>query len=236
MKAEQLPIRMSVGRDRTFGNFHTGDNAAAVDRLKRLCDGDGDGGAEQVFLWGQAFTGKSHLLQAVCRRTAQRGRRGVFVPLKTLPGEDAGVLAGLENVEVICVDDTDAAAGDAAREEALFDLINRARARNCRMAFAARGNPTRLPFALKDLSSRLVWGGVYRLSPLSDADKPQALKLHARERGCTVPDDVIRYLLHHHPRNMGYLADAVQRLDHASLRDQRRITVPFARAVLSGGA
>ena len=233
MEAEQLPIRLSVGKDRAFENFYTGGNAASVDRLERLCESSA--GAEQVFMWGPAFTGKSHLLQAVCRRTAQLNRRGVFVPLKTRIGEDVGLLAGLETVEMICIDDVDAAAGVTRWEEALFDLINRARARGCRIAVAARGNPTHLPFALKDLSSRLVWGGVYRLSPLSDADKPKALKLHARERGCTVPDEVIRYLLHHHPRNMGYLADAVHRLDHASLRDQRRITVPFAREVLAGG-
>ena len=230
MAVEQLPIRLSVGKDKTFENFHAAANAPAVGRLQRLCAAP-DGG-EQVHLWGVSCAGKSHLLQAVCRCTTQHGRHGVFLPLKTLVAEDAGLLAGLESVEVICMDDVDAAAGIAPWEEALFDLINRARARRRCLVSAGRGNPKHLPFALKDLSSRLLWGGVHRLSPLADADKPQALRLHARERGCDVPDEVIRYLLAHHPRDMGYLADALRLLDHASLRDQRRITIPLAREIL----
>ena len=232
MAVEQLPIRLGAGKDKTFDNFHVATNAPAVGRLQRLCMAP-DGG-EQVHLWGVAGAGKSHLLQAMCRRTTRRGRRGVFLPLKTLVAEDedAALLAGLESVEVICMDDVDAVAGIAHWEEALFDLINRARARRRCLVSAGRGNPKHLPFALQDLSSRLLWGGVHRLSPLADADKPQALKLHARERGCDVPDEVIRYLLAHHPRDMRHLADALRRLDHASLRDQRRITVPFAREIL----
>ncbi len=227
---EQLPIRLSVGKDRTFENFHAAANAATVNRLQRLCASPG--GGEQLHLWGASGTGKSHLLQAVCRRTARHRRRGVFLPLKTLIAEDVGLLAGLESVEVICMDDVDAVAGVARWEKALFDLINRARARRRHLVSAGRGNPKHLPFALQDLSSRLLWGGVHRLSPLADADKPQALRLHASERGCDVPDAVIRYLLSHHPRDMRHLADALRRLDHASLRDQRRITVPFAREIL----
>ena len=230
MAVEQLPIRLSVGKDKTFENFHAAANAATVNRLQSLCAPPG--GGEHLHLWGVSCAGKSHLLQAVCRRAMRHGRRGVFVPLKALIAEDAGLLAGLETVDIICVDDVDAAAGNARWEKALFDLINRVRARRCCLVSAGRGNPKDLPFALQDLSSRLLWGGVYRLSPLADADKPQALRLHAKERGCDVPDEVIRYLLSHHPRNMRYLADALRRLDHASLRDQRRVTVPLAREVL----
>jgi DnaA-homolog protein len=46
-------------------------------------------------------------------------------------------------------------------------------------------------------------------------------------------DEVAAYLLHHYPRSMVELLQALETLDYETLRAKRRLTVPFAKRVLS---
>ena len=93
--------------------------------------------------------------------------------------------------------------------------------------------PADLGLGLSDLSSRLGWGWVFQLQLLGDDEKKQALQLRAITRGFTLPDEVADYLLRYFPRDMPALFGLLDRLDAASLVEQRRLTVPFVKAVLS---
>ena len=67
------------------------------------------------------------------------------------------------------------------------------------------------------------------VTPLTDADKPQALAAYARERGFRLSDDVIGYLLAHGRRDMPSLVAALAALDRQSLATRRMVTVPLLR-------
>ncbi|HKJ77017.1 MAG TPA: DnaA/Hda family protein, partial [Gammaproteobacteria bacterium] len=82
---------------------------------------------------------------------------------------------------------------------------------------------------LPDLVSRLGWGLIFHVRPLSDEQMIDALQLRARQRGLDLPADVARYLLRHYRRDMTSLASLLERLDHASLVAQRRLTIPFVK-------
>ncbi|MCC6206676.1 MAG: DnaA regulatory inactivator Hda [Gammaproteobacteria bacterium] len=222
----QLPLHIRFRDDSTFAGFEPGRNVEAVHYLQV-----GFTAGQSVYLWGGAGTGKTHLLEAVCRLAAGRGESAVYLPLRERADLAPALLEGLEALALVCVDDIGAIAGDAVWEAALFHLFNRVREGGGRIVIAGAASPRALGLGLPDLATRLSWGLVFQLQPLLDDEKAQALRLRARVRGMEMPEAVARYLLQRHARDMGALFELLERLDRASLAAQRRLTVPFVREV-----
>lgn len=222
--SRQLLLGVALRDGITFDNFRAGPNPAAVALLR-------DGREPYVFVWGEAATGKSHLLQAACHAAAEAGECAAYLPLAE-PGLCAELLDGLEQCALVACDDLHAIAGDPVWEEALFHLYNRIRGAGGRLLCAARGAPGAIGLRLPDLVSRLGSGPVFRLEPLDDAEKARALQLRARGRGFELGDEVVGYLLRRSARDLHALFALLDRLDEASLTEQRRITVPFVRTLL----
>lgn len=222
----QLPLQIRFRDGTTFAEFVPGRNAEAVQHLQHTF-----GSGQSIYLWGAAGTGKTHLLQAVCRPGAGRGEPVVYVPLRQRDEYSPALLEGLEALALVCIDDIDVVAGDAAWETALFHLFNCIRERGGRLALGGAVSPRALGLGLPDLATRLAWGLVFQLHALDDEGKAQALRLRARARGMDMPEAVARYLLQRHARDLGALFALLERLDRASLAAQRRLTVPFVREV-----
>lgn len=223
--SRQLALGVQLDDHAAFENFLPAENTLAVRAVESLAD---TGQPASVYLFGPPGAGKSHLLQAVC---ARRGARSAYLPLAELPAEPA-VLSGLERLDSICVDDLDAVAGEPAWERALFRLVDGVVAAGGQLAVAASTSPADLAIGLDDLRSRLSWGPVYRLAPLDDEGKLEALRLRAARRGMELPEAAARYLLRRYPRHPARLFALLDSLDDASLAAQRRLTVPFLRQVL----
>lgn len=227
--ARQLVLDVGLHDAAVFDGFVPGDNATLVATLQQQATGGGD---EQVFLFGGAGSGKSHLLQATCHAANQAGLTASYLPLAAMPGVGAGVLDGLEHVALVCIDDLQVIAGDPEWERGLFNLINASRAAGNRLVFAASDTPAGLGIALPDLTSRLAWGAVFRLHPLTDEIKLDVLRRRARRRGFELPEEGARYLLNNCPRDLGSLLGMLDRIDRATLAEQRRVTIPFIRRLL----
>jgi len=75
-------------------------------------------------------------------------------------------------------------------------------------------------------------GVVLTLQPLAEPEQLQALQLRAQLRGCELPEETAQFLLRRLPRNMAALCAFLDELDEASLIAQRRLTVPFVKAVM----
>ncbi|HUO83288.1 MAG TPA: DnaA regulatory inactivator Hda [Gammaproteobacteria bacterium] len=226
----QLPLGVQLPDHATFRNFHAGPNRACVDYMRALAE---RGGAPAAWLWGPPAAGKTHLLMAICALALEHGRRAACVSLDRVHGSEAGVLAGLGDCAVVCIDDLEHAAGDATREAALFELFNRLQDAGGAMVAASGRSPAALSFALPDLASRLRSGGVFGLGLLDDEDRLAALRLRARHRGLVLPDDTGAYLLRRVPRDMSSLYRLLDSLDREALAAGRLLTVPFVRRVLA---
>jgi DnaA family protein len=74
-------------------------------------------------------------------------------------------------------------------------------------------------------------GQIYRLQPLSDQEKGNALQLRAKLRGFELPEDVSRFLLKRLERDMRTLAVTLDKLDHPSICAQRKLTIPFVKEI-----
>jgi len=222
----QLALPLRLADHAVFASYLSIGNEALVATLIELAEGTGGQGC---WLWGSAAVGKTHLLQAVCDRA---GDRSVYVPLKMLGEAGPGLLEGLESRDIICLDDIESIAGDAAWEEALFALCNQVFDANGIMLVAAAMSPRECPVNLPDLQSRLVRLPAFQVHALDEPQRVTALQLRARHRGLDLPDETASYLLSRSRRDMASLYELLDKLDDEALRAQRRLTVPFVKSVL----
>ncbi|SDS73020.1 regulatory inactivation of DnaA Hda protein [Halopseudomonas xinjiangensis] len=227
----QLPLGIKLRDEATFSNFHAGPNAGVVAAVRALA-APGDSAGSQIYLWGPAGSGRSHLLQAACHEAAAAGSLAMYLPLEEVLAHDASIFEGMEQFDLLCLDQLEVIAGDRAWEEALFHLYNRLNEHGGKLLVAATAAPRALGIELADLASRLGWGVVFQLHSLSDEDKQQMLQLRASLRGLQLSDDVARYILSRGARGMGELFEVLERLDQASLQAQHRLTIPFVKRVM----
>jgi DnaA family protein len=217
--AEQLVFALAPEPAPTFANFVAGPNAEVAEALVRfaaaLLPETG------VLIWGTRGVGKSHLLQAMAAAAVGAGRP---VHHCAHPSEAPGVPP--EPRTLITVDDVDRA--DVSAQGRLFTLYNALSASGGQLAVAAGVPPAQL-MVREDLRTRLGWGLVYEVAPLTDEAKPAALAAFARQRGFRLGDDAIAYLLAHGRRDMASLVRSLIALDAHSLAHKRPITVPLIR-------
>jgi DnaA family protein len=230
LQPRQLSLPIERIREPTLEEFLPGPNAEAVAAVTASAAGRGE---PFLFLFGHPGTGKSHLLQAASRAAGQSGRQARFLPLGD-PDLAPGLLDRLDGLDLVAVDDLDRIAGRPDWEHALFGLFNRLRERGRTLLTAAAGAPETLGLGLPDLVSRLQWGPRYRLLPLSEADCEALLAESAQRRGFRLGPEVVRYIMTYHARDPAALVELVARLDTASLREQRRPTIPMVRQVMRG--
>ena len=120
---------------------------------------------------------------------------------------------------------------DEPRQIALFNAINAAR--DSGGAVLAAGNAPPAQLALReDLKSRLAWGLVYQVKPLTDAEKALTLHGEAARRGLRLSDEVVWYLLTHVRRDLRSLIALLDRVDRASLEQRRAVTLPLVRELI----
>jgi DnaA family protein len=221
----QLPLHLRLRDSATFANYFPGPNAQLLHCLEQRRE-------PFVYLWGAGGSGKSHLLQAACHAASEMGAGAAYLPLAELSGMSPDLLEGLEQMGVIAIEDIETVAGNREWEVALFHLYNRVREQGGRLYVAGSVPPASLGLTLPDLVSRLSWGPVFQLEPLSDEEKLRALQLRAKGRGMVLSDEVAGYLMKHTERDLHNLFELLERLDRESLAAQRKLTIPFVRDLI----
>jgi DnaA family protein len=222
----QLPLGVELGVSLRFETFVAGQNAGAVEAVRRLADG---AARAPVWIYGPPGSGKSHLLQAACARASDAGRATAWLPLAEVSGEGPALLEGFEGLDLVALDGLDAIAGRANWEAALFTLFNGIAERGGRLLFAAAAAPAATAIRLPDLASRLAASEVHRLEPLAEPEQAAALQGRATRRGLELPDETLAFLTRRAPRDFATLCRMLDALDTESLAAQRRLTVPFVR-------
>lgn len=210
-------------------NFYPGQNSSVLHYLAQLSQTP-----EQwlTYLWGKPDTGRTHLLNAVSFSAHEQGLSVIYLPLAEYAHLEPAIFDNLEVHDRICLDDIDALAGNMEWETAFFHLYNRIYAAGHQLVLTANLAPRHLPLILPDLQSRLLSGMIFHLHELSDTEKLAALTLRAEARGLLISPEVGDFLLRRISRRLNDLFAALDRLDHASLAAQRRLTIPFVKAVL----
>ncbi len=219
---KQIPLAIADEAVHSFDNFLAGANVQAVAHLQAL-------GAQSapVYLWGAPGSGKTHLLRARVQQAQQQGARsGYFSPGTPLPWRFD------EGWALVALDDCDAL--DAGQQHAAFTLFLEAGAAAVPVLAAGSVPPVDLPLR-EDLRTRLGWGHVFVLQPLTEPEVRAALRREADRRGAFLSDDVMDYLMTRFARDLKHLMGWLDRLDEFSLVTKRAITVPLLRQMLAEG-
>jgi DnaA family protein len=220
---KQLPLAIgAIGAEpeQSFENFLPGANGLALTHLLAL-----SAGAAPVYLWGPAGSGKTHLLRALAQRLAQHGgRAGWFSAEAIAPWEFD------ERWSTIVIDACDTLG--AEQQQAAFALFVEAATHGTVVVAAGRVPPVDLPLR-EDLRTRLGWGHVFGMLPLTENETRSALRREADRRGVFLSDEVMDYLLTRFERDLKHLMALLERLDQFSLANKRAITVPMLKQMLA---
>ena len=227
--ASQLTLGVGLKDEATFANYFVGNNSLLVQELKKTAHGEGE---RVIYLYGSSGQGGTHLLQACCHEAHQKQLSAVYLPLANLTDFSPEIFEGLESLNLVCIDDIHMIAGKSEWEEAFFHAYNRLHDTGGQLIVTANMAPKLLGFALPDVVSRLSWGIIFQLQPLTDQEKLQALIMRAERRGMTLSEEVGKFILTHCPRHMSTLFAALDALDKISLAAQRNLTIHFVKTVL----
>ena len=233
----QLPLPIHQVEDDTFDNFYAENSLLLLDSLRHNFD---DVQQPFFYIWGGKSSGKSHLLKAICNHYLLNQRSSSYIPLDKSHYFAPTVLDNAEQLDVVCLDNLHAVAGDEEWEKAIFDLFNRIReqqglftqGQKTLLVISADCPHHQLAIALPDLRSRLTWGEVYRLNDLNDEQKRTILQRYAYQKGLELSDEVANFLLKRLDRDLHILIEKLVELDHASLQAQRKLTLPFVKEIL----
>lgn len=225
----QLPLSIALDTSTTFDNFYIADaNQVTVNTAKAFCQQLDE---HFLYIWGQSGSGVTHLLQAIQHQNSTVKTQ--YLPLGDLASYPAeSIVDGLEQMDLIVIDDLQKVIGIESWELALFHLYNRLRDNGKRLIVGANMPPRQLNVILPDLHSRLQWGIVCQLQSLQDEEKSQLLQMRASTLGLQLNEEVVQFILNRSSRNIHQLIDILDKMDRASLAEQRRLTIPFVKQVL----
>lgn len=226
----QLSLQFEFQTNLTFASFFPGNNAEIVNQLLGMA---GDGAEQQIYLWGEHGSGKSHLLQACCQQAKIEGKDPFFLAFDADNLPPTKILEGLENIELVCFDDIQNIAGHAEWERALFAFYNSHRQNNYKLLVAADCPPKYLSFELLDLKTRMAWGLTLKIRALHHEQMIEALTFKAHYLGFEIPPKVGQFLLGHYVQDLPSLWALLEKIDKATLAAQRKLTIPFLKKILT---
>lgn len=217
----QLLFDWDVVQPQTLDNFVVGRNQELTALIKQISQ-PAQLSLDQrfVMIWGEAGSGKTHLLHALKEQT-----NALYLAADSAASDHQFS----ENYHLYLLDDCDGKGPEA--QIAAFGLFNQIRESGGVLIATAKHPPAQLKLR-EDLRTRLGWGLIYQLHGLSDEEKIAALNLSAEARGLQLSTGVIPYLLTHFRRDMQSLTAMLQALDRYSLETKRAITVPLLRELL----
>lgn len=228
---KQLALDIGLAPLPSLENFFGGPNAAALQHLRLAVEGGDARSPVPTYLWGEAGTGKTHLLAAVREALRAQGALCGWCNTDSPPGADFDERWRAVLLDDVHLFDTDQ---QAAAFNWFVNALNPATGAPRWVLAAGSVPPADLPLR-DDLRTRLGWGHVFQLQLLGEAERRRVLRQHADVRGLFLGDEVMDFMLSRFSRDLGSLMQLLERLDRHALRKQRAITVPLLKDMLEEG-
>lgn len=224
---KQIALDVGLSSSPTFGNYFAGPNEAALKHLQ-LWAGSTLRSPVPTYLWGEAGSGKTHLLHGAVHALQQLGAKVGWMDASTLkPPEFDAVWSAVVLDECHLY--------TAVQQQAAFNWFVNATSSADGLArcVLASGDLPPADLALRDdLRSRLGWGHVFELHPLSEAQRRAVLRKEADARGLLLSDEVMDFMLRRFSRDLSSLMELLRQLDGYALQTKRAVTVPLIKAML----
>jgi len=226
---KQIALDIGLSTGPTVANFCAGPNTEALRHLELWIGSNEQGqGVSRspvpTYYWGPGGSGKSHLLKAAQEALREQGARVGWL--------DASVHEAPEFNEAwaaVLMDDVHLYT--AAQQHTAFNWFVNAQALQRPVMAAGELAPVELKLR-EDLRTRLGWGHVFGLHPLSEPERRAVLRQAADARGVFLSDDVMDYMLTRFSRDLGSLMELLGLLDGYALQTKRAITIPLIKSMM----
>ena len=213
-----LPHRAALGAE----DFLVSDcNLAAV----RLIDAWPNWQDHVQLLIGPPASGKTHLARVWQALSGAEGLEPQHLAMDFVDSMSAGT--------PLVVEDADRLAYD---EKTLFHLLNLAREKRLFVLLTARTVPSRWPFSLPDLLSRLNAVPAVEIGPPDEALIRTVMLKHFADRQLDIDPKVLTYLALHVDRSLAAAEAAVAAVDRAALATGRKISRQLVIETLQASA
>ncbi len=224
----QLPLDIQLDATAKLDNFYPSSNRQIWQKLKKLTQSNDD----FIFIWGAQNVGKSHLAQAICREYSDKDLTAAYFPLnnKALAPE---VLEGLEFANLVCLDSLQSVLDEPVWQQSLFNLFNNLKHKHRQFIIFAEDSPKNFSLELADLQSRFNSMEIYKLEALTDQQKIGFVISSAEHLGLDISPEVAQFILLRSSREVKDLIKIINLLDTQSIAQQRKVTIPFVKQVLS---
>ena len=225
---KQLALDIGLAPAPTLERFFAGPNTAALQHLWQALGESAGTEPVPTYLWGEAGSGKSHLLKAV--REALR-EQGASVGWRDASSKYAPAFD--ERWSVVILDDVHLYS--TSQQNVAFNWFINAMSPASgvqRWVLVAGELPPADLRLREDLRSRIGWGNVFHLKRLGEAELRAVLRQQADARGMHLGDDVMDYMLKRSARDLGSLVALLERLDRHALRTRRALTIPLLKDML----
>ena len=223
----QLTLPILSEDKKSFENFFGEGNSELI---KALNESVSDSSHRVIYYYGPPGSGKTHLALSVTKIV--QGHSVIYLSLndeRVVPE----MLSIIDVSGVVILDDIQAWAGDGVGERALFTLFEQVKHANGTLLLSSFHPPEKCGFGLRDLISRLGSGLLYPIAELTENQRFTALKMRATNRGLLVSDEALTYLVTRMRRDNHELFSFLDKLDRASLKEKRKVTIPFLKELIN---
>jgi len=234
-----------MGR-RRFANldaFVVGDSNCVAHRAAQIT-ADRPGTYSPLLVYGPTGTGKTHLLEGICRafRQSRPRARAIMLSAEQFTSYFLEALHGsgmpsfrrkYRDLELLVIDDVQFFTNKRATLVELQHTIDTMLQSGRQLVFSADRSPSALRSLGPELMARLSGGMVCRVEPAEYATRLGIVRRLACELGMTLGADVEAYIASHFTSQARELSGALNKLHAASHAHERSISLAFAEETLS---
>jgi chromosomal replication initiator protein len=176
-----------------------------------------------LFIYGGVGLGKTHLLQAIGHEILKRDKKKkvLYISAERFTNEFVKAIRDgkidsfkrkYRNQDVLLVDDVQFFAGKEAVQEEFFHTFNTIYQKDNQIVLTSDRPPRIIPALEERLISRFEGGMIVDISPPDLETRIAILERKAKERGVSLPNEIINYIATHIQNNVRQLEGALNRV------------------------
>lgn len=229
----QLPLNVNLKDEYAFESFvaDTESLALSLNQFQMTLKTPGNA---CIYFHGEQGCGKTHMLLASCRFMMELKKSSVYLPLDDVEmALIPDVLKGLEQTDIVCLDNIETRLGDVLWEEALNSLIQKMATLGKKLVLSGENSLDAYDFVTSSLPKSLSLALPVKLQLIKEkSNLVLAIQRHAMRSGFELTTDVCNYLIKQFSIDLQELLSVIKLLEQASIVEKRKITLPFTKKVL----